>query len=238
MKPYQHVPIEDCQEPLVPIPLADFSVESPPPYHKLGADYGARSPYFLRQTVLEKLQAAQATLQQQHPGWHLHLFDAYRPLTVQAFMVNYTHQELLATRKLDPANLSPAEQEQLWQEVYTFWAVPNADPALPPPHSTGAAIDLTLVDQAGQLLPMGGEIDDIAPHSYPDHYAAAPESATEHRYHQNRSLLNTVMGQAGFLRHPNEWWHFSYGDQFWCWLQQQAGQGDNGCKTARYGRFE
>ena len=22
---------------------------------------------------------------------------------------------------------------------------------------------------------------------------------------------------SGFVQHPNEWWHFSYGDQLWAW---------------------
>ena len=25
------------------------------------------------------------------------------------------------------------------------------------------------------------------------------------------------MRSAGFVRHPNEWWHFSHGDQLWAW---------------------
>lgn len=29
------------------------------------------------------------------------------------------------------------------------------------------------------------------------------------------------MNQAGFVQHPNEWWHFSYGDQLWCWISNQ-----------------
>ena len=30
------------------------------------------------------------------------------------------------------------------------------------------------------------------------------------------------MEQAGFVQHPNEWWHFSYGDQLWSWLRNQG----------------
>ena len=25
------------------------------------------------------------------------------------------------------------------------------------------------------------------------------------------------MTKFGFAQHPNEWWHFSYGDQLWAW---------------------
>ena len=30
------------------------------------------------------------------------------------------------------------------------------------------------------------------------------------------------MEQAGFVQHPNEWWHFSYGDQLWSWLNKKG----------------
>jgi D-alanyl-D-alanine dipeptidase len=38
------------------------------------------------------------------------------------------------------------------------------------------------------------------------------------------------MAAAGFARHPNEWWHFSLGDQLWAWSQGEA--------QAIYGRLE
>ncbi len=60
MKPYQKIPILECGEPLVPIPLEQFAVESPHPYQKVGATYGEASPYLLRQSVLTALVTAQA----------------------------------------------------------------------------------------------------------------------------------------------------------------------------------
>ena len=55
MKPYQTIKIQECHEPLVPIPLELFAIESPHPYQKLGAPYHlseTNSPYFLRQKVI------------------------------------------------------------------------------------------------------------------------------------------------------------------------------------------
>jgi D-alanyl-D-alanine dipeptidase len=39
------------------------------------------------------------------------------------------------------------------------------------------------------------------------------------------------MLEAGFAQHPNEWWHFSHGDQLWAWRtgQTQAIYGRSGC---------
>ncbi len=220
MKPYQHIPIADCGEPLVAIPQGLFALETPHPYEVLGAPYGGRSPYYLRQGVLERLIMAQAMLQQQYPTWRIQIFDAYRPIVVQQFMVDHAFQQLLNQRQLQQATLSTAAQQALWEEVYQFWAVPSHDPATPPPHSTGAAIDVTLIDGAGQPVAMGGVIDELSPRSHPAYYATSSEPQHQH-WQQQRQLLATVMGSAGFLRHPNEWWHFSYGDQMWAWLTRQ-----------------
>ncbi len=233
LKPYQAIPIQDCGEPLVPIPLSEFATETPPPYVLLGADYGDQSPYCLRAGVLAALREAQANLRHIEPGWGLYIFDAYRPLAVQQFMVDYTYGELLRGRSLSPNSLTPPEQAALWQEVYQFWAAPNPDPATPPPHSTGAAIDLTLINAAGEIVPMGGEIDEISVRSHPDYYAH-PQNSPEKTYGHHRRLLRDVMEGAGFRQHPNEWWHFSQGDQLWAWLNQQEHPEIE--YLARYGR--
>ncbi len=221
MKPYQTIIIEDCGESLIPIPLEQFSVETPHPYQKLGASYEARSPYYLRSQVINALTQAQDYLQQQHPGWKIHIFDAYRPVAVQQFMVDYTFQSLLQEKGLALEQLSQPQQDGLWQQVYQIWAVPSDDLATPPPHSTGAAIDITLRDDQGQLLDMGGMIDELSQRSHPNYYADSDDK-TEQIYHQRRELLNQIMTEAGFLRHPGEWWHFSLGDQMWAWQGQKA----------------
>jgi D-alanyl-D-alanine dipeptidase len=230
MKPYQKIPIVECGEPLVPIPLEQFAVESPHPYEKLGAPYGDVSPYYLRQSVLEALIVAQAEIQRRHPDWRIQIFDAYRPVAVQQFMVDYTFAEVVQSQQLTPAALSENQREAIWQEVYKLWAVPSHNLMTPPPHSTGAAIDLTLVDGAGQTLNMGSAIDELSPRSHPDYYANQPELP----YHANRQLLREVMYSAGFRRHPSEWWHFCLGDQMWAWLCNQENSTDT--ITARYGR--
>ncbi|HEY9615587.1 MAG TPA: M15 family metallopeptidase, partial [Microcoleaceae cyanobacterium] len=40
--------------------------------------------------------------------------------------------------------------------------------------------------------------------------------------HHHRQVLSNCLIAAGFTQHPNEWWHFSYGDQMWAWLTNQA----------------
>lgn len=230
MKPYQKIPIQECGEPLVPIPLEQFAVESPHPYEKLGAPYGDTSPYYLRESVIAALITVQAELQQRHADWRIQIFDAYRPVAVQQFMVDHTFAEVVQAQNLDPDTLSDDQRDAIFQQVYQIWAVPSPNPKTPPPHSTGAAIDLTLVDATGQMIDMGSAIDELSPRSHPDYYANQPDKP----YHEHRQLLRNVMYSAGFRRHPGEWWHFCLGDQMWAWLCNQ----DNPTVTvtARYGR--
>ena len=93
------------------------------------------------------------------------------------------------------------------------------------------SVDLTLASAAGAPLAMGGEIDAIGSISEPDHYAekaAADPDGEAALWHQRRQRLAAVMQEAGFARHPNEWWHFSQGDQLWAWSRGEP--------CARYGR--
>lgn len=232
MKPYSRLPIQECGEPLVPIPADRLSLTQPHPYEQLGAPYADRSPFFLRQGVLTQLLAAQAALQTQQPGWRIQVFDAYRPIAVQQFMVDYTFLTTVQAQGQTPESLTPEARQVILEQVYQFWAIPSPDPTTPPPHSTGAAVDVTLVDGDDRPVPMGSEIDELSPRSYPDYFANSSESLAS-LYHAHRQLLWQVMSTAGFERHPNEWWHFSSGDQMWAWLVSQR-QVDRPV-VARYG---
>ncbi|MBP0033790.1 MAG: D-alanyl-D-alanine dipeptidase [Roseofilum sp. Belize BBD 4] len=235
LKPYQQIRIEDHQEPLVPIPLESFAVATPHPYEKLGAPYGDKSPYWLRKTVSDRLLIAQKQLQTHHPGWKIEIFDAYRPIAVQEFMVEYSFIQLAKNQGFNPETLTPEQRQILLEEVYQFWAAPSLDPATPPPHSTGAAVDVTLVDQTGIELNMGSPIDEISARSFPDCYVQG-KTPDEHSYHKHRQLLNRIMEFAGFKRHPREWWHFSHGDQLWVWLKVQEGSWHQQEAIAHYGK--
>ncbi len=220
MRPWASVRIVDDGEPLVPITSEALSFEKPPPYVALGAPYGEWGPWFLRRTVLERLLEAQARLITQRPGWRLHLLDAWRPLAVQAFMVNYTDALL---RREAPELDDVARRER----VLNYWAPPSENPATPPPHSTGAAIDLTLFDAQGRAVNMGSPFDEPTERSHPEYFANATDASGKEA-HVHRQLVSRVMRAAGFVQHPQEWWHFSFGDRAWA--------REHDVEAARYGR--
>jgi D-alanyl-D-alanine dipeptidase len=195
-KPYQQVPIVESGEPLVPIPGETFALVWPHPYTKLHAPYGHKSPFYLRQGVLDRLMGAQACLQASNPGWRIQIFDAYRPIAVQQFMVDYTFQQVVQERGLASATLTDPQRQEIFELVHQFWAVPSLDPATPPPHSTGAAIDVTLVDALGEPVDMGSTIDELSPRSYRDQSggdrtAVPPPSTTPTSRHDPRRISAT-----------------------------------------------
>jgi len=237
LRPWSPIPIDDCGEPLLPLPNGLWRLE-PHPYAAVGAPYGPDAcPFRLRQGVIERLLQAQRDLQREQPSWRLAIFDAWRPLAVQRFMVAHAIAEECRVRGID-ASLPSEALAAVEQEVGRFWAPPSNDPATPPPHSTGAAVDLTLADPEGTPLDLGSPIDAIGAVSEPDHFRGVAADAADEAirrqaliWQERRDRLAGVMLAAGFAQHPNEWWHFSHGDQLWAWRtgQPQAIYGRSGC---------
>ena len=226
LRPWNKIKINECNESLISIPDFIFRLK-PHPYMSLGAPYSnGADPWVLRESVLKRLIDAQQYLTEINPYLQLALFDAWRPVSVQKFMFNYTIQEICKSRGIDINDHSAnGTITEVIKEVSRFWAKPSFNPLTPPPHSTGAAIDLTLADLNGNSLDMGGEIDFIGPKSSPDFYKKNFFNNSNSKYkifHKRRSLLFSVMQHAGFVQHPKEWWHFSYGDQLWSWLSKKG----------------
>ncbi len=194
------VPIQECGEPLVD--LTEYLTK----HHSsirlsVGATYGARSimAYRLRTQAAERLFRAEAYLRKEtHDRLTLQLTDAFRPLALQQqyFLTIWKH---LAFQKVPEA------------EIYKRVTALTADPNRCPPHSTGGAVDLTLVEtKTGREVDMGTRIDDVAnEHLYLWH----PDISSEAR--ASRELLCAAMISAGFAELSREWAHYSYGDQEW-----------------------
>lgn len=234
LRPWSDRRIHECGDPLLALE-PDLLCLRPHPYQSVGAPYGdGANPFCLRRGVRDRLIRAQGLLKELEPGLRLAIFDAWRPIAVQAFMVDHAIAEECTQRGLDPSGVDqPQLREEVRCLVSRFWAPPSDQPSTPPPHSTGAAVDLTLADDQGRPLEMGGAIDAISSVSEPEYYASPasldPDSDAA-RWHRRRCLLASCLASQGFVRHPNEWWHFSYGDQLWAWSTQTT--------VACYGRID
>jgi D-alanyl-D-alanine dipeptidase len=92
------------------------------------------------------------------------------------------------------------------------------------PHDTGAAVDLTLCTETGEELPMGSAAQAGPVESGG---ACATDSQVSARARANRDSLRQALIAAGLVNQPQAWWHWAYGDQFWCYV--------TGAPAARYG---
>lgn len=211
------IPIQPLAEQLVPID-GSCSFFAPHRYVAAGAPYGAHGPFFLREGVAKLLHQAQQVLKQELPGARLKVFDGFRPKAVQIYMRDFEFRNHAGKLGLNLDSIGAAESAQVWELVDAVWARPSDDPQLPTPHSTGAAVDITIVDARGQDISMGSEIDESSPKSLPSYYQRGEEPDAR-RYSENRELLRRIMEGVGFHRLSHEWWHFSYGDQFWALLE-------------------
>lgn len=108
-------------------------------------------------------------------GLKLVLYDCYRPYSFQKVMYDLVN---------DPQYVAP--------------------PGKGSNHNRGAAVDISLADENGELLDMGGAFDDFSEIS---HYDNLNVSKTGKK---NRRLLRNIMTKAGFTPLSSEWWHFDY----------------------------
>ena len=219
----QIIPIADNPESLIDLRDSALLYTEPHPYQALGAPYGSHSPFSIRESILDKLERAQQLLSRTQAEFRLKIHDAYRPIAVQSFMIEHELAQLARQKGLVFDSLDERTRELLRTEVLRFWSPPNEDRACPPPHSTGAAIDLSIVNGAGEPLAMGSAIDHIGDEALPN-YFSDDHSITGRMFVKHRELLYGVMKDSGFCRLPHEWWHFSYGDQVWAlieWLEER-----------------
>lgn len=166
-----------------------------------------RSPHSfrIRKLVAEKLLQAQKTLPQ---GIHFLVYEAYRPLHLQQEYFNEYCGEL--------SRLHPNWNREMILEEASKYVAP---PEIKPPHSTGGAVDVTLISSNGMELVMGTKMNAHPEESNNACYTFAPAISLEER--NNRNLLITALSLVGFVNYPTEWWHWSYGDRYWAFHKRE-----------------
>jgi len=193
---YENVPIHETAEPLVDLSLFPFVLE--PVYFQTGLSSNPKM--YCRKTVANKLLRIQGKLE----GRLCKIWDAWRPRSVQINIYMKFWNEL--SKKYPDWN-----EERLKKEVSVFVTDPTRSKKIPP-HSTGGALDLTLVDSAGKELEMGTGFDHFGPEAAALFYDQRSDSKM---IAENRRLLREAMLSEDFRFDNDEWWHFDFGNQLW-----------------------
>jgi zinc D-Ala-D-Ala dipeptidase len=158
----------------------------------------------VRASVLERLRSASQAL----PGGVSFLvIEGHRSTAEQARRFALRQDRLRESGITDPAELRRL-------------ASAFVSPVEVAPHCAGAALDLTLTGADGAELDMGTAVNGHRTGQEERCPLDAPGLSALAR--RNRDLLSRVMGGAGFINYPTEWWHWSYGDRYWA-LMTNAG---------------
>ena len=161
---------------------------------------GSIKDCYIRSSVYQMLLKAVALLPE---GYGLKIFDAWRPYEVQKFLF---YEQVAVLCKKDGLCI-----EQAKVHAKQFVSYPSIDPYKPFVHSTGGAVDLTIIDENNIELDMGTDFDDFSKMAATDSF----ENSSNEKVKNNRRLLYSVMIKAGFSNYPSEWWHYDFGDSFW-----------------------
>lgn len=142
---------------------------------------------WLRADVRDRLVTA---IDQLPAPFGLAVWDAWRDPRLQAVLHDRVYRD---------GDLAPG-----------FVAYPDPDPRRCPPHATGGTVDLTLTWR-GYALSLGTRFDAFVEQAA----AAALEPDGPALERDLRRLLAKAMSSAGFVPHPQEWWHWEYGTRYW-----------------------
>lgn len=159
-----------------------------------------REPY-LRKSVAERLCDANARLMGR--GLRIQVVEGWRSPLIQRRMYAAVWRQFKAKY--------PDRSDTSLRRIVNQFSAPM-NPRVPPPHTTGGAIDVALTDLEGNPLDM------ISPFELFDDagfYFGAPGLSAAAR--ANRDLLADAMTASGLTNYPSEYWHWSYGDQGWAY---------------------
>ncbi len=205
------IKIVENNEPLVPLNLYPEKIICHPEYFIQEIDK-AMPVLYIREGVYKKLINATKKLPK---GYKFVVYDAYRPVEVQ--------KSLFESYKAKLAKENPSlNDEQLIKMTLNFVSLPSTEPSRPSAHNTGGAIDLTIVDNEGNLLDMGSFFDDMGDIVVTNYFEKKLEQGKnltkkEKQILFNRRLLYNIMIEQGFTNFVNEWWHYDFGNQLWAY---------------------
>lgn len=149
--------------------------------------YDTMQKVFVQIDVARRLAKSQEYLTGRNSNYHLLVYDGLRPISVQW---------------------------EMWNALDTIPALERgrfvSNPRNGSVHNYGAAVDLTICNQARKPLDMGAGYDDMRKIAYPslESEFLATGEITQQQI-DNRKLLRRALKSQGFSNIPTEWWHFN-----------------------------
>jgi zinc D-Ala-D-Ala dipeptidase len=123
-------------------------------------------------------------------GYHIKIYDAYRPQKAVNHFVRWSQGEDAAMKQ----TFYPSMEKAV---LFTDGYISNKSR-----HSRGSTVDLTIVDDNGGEIDMGGYFDML------DTISNYDTNQITDKQHENREYLRSIMEEAGYDSIRTEWWHF------------------------------
>ncbi len=155
---------------------------------------------YARESVAKKLIEATEYLPR---GYKFVIKEAYRPLSLQREFFEDAFKYYIIQYPLK-------SKDEIYKLTCQFVA-----PITVAGHPTGGAIDITL-SKDGVELDMGSGFYE-APIE-PENLSYLLSTYISDHAKANRKILIDCMEKVGFANYPPEWWHWSYGDSYWAFL--------------------
>jgi D-alanyl-D-alanine dipeptidase len=127
----------------------------------------------------------------QSRGLKLKVFDCYRPKRAVAHFLRWA--QAIDDLRRKSTFYPDMDKSALFTDGYV---------SSRSGHSRGSTVDLTIVNEAGEL-DMGTPFDFFSPRSSPSDTHVSAQART------NRALLASAMSRRGFRPYGKEWWHFT-----------------------------
>jgi len=201
------IPIQENNEPLIDLRNQNVLAFGPSPEVPNNTDYTK-----MRKSVYDKLLVAQYTLPD---GIKFRLYEAYRSLKLQKTLFQNRYS---IVQQANPDWTHEAifiETTKLVSPVINLDGSTNV-----PPHSTGAAIDICLIDVNGQCLDMGIALEDWIK-DLDGSFSMTNSTKISEAAQQNRKIMSAALEAVGFVNYPTEYWHWSYGDRYWAYNKHE-----------------
>jgi D-alanyl-D-alanine dipeptidase len=192
------IPVKDNGEKLVDLRMVcpDVEIKLPDFMATENAENQKLAGY-VRESVAQRIKKANSFLPE---GYKLMVRFGYRPLKVQKLVWDRVNKKMSEKYPDWP-------EGRIKKETQKFAAPVDTD--LVPPHTTGATVDLTITGQNGKWVDMGTKLGEFNERTVFEAKGLTEEQA------KNRQILRNAMIKAGFVNYHAEWWHWSYGDQYW-----------------------
>ena len=152
----------------------------------------------VRKSVAEKLAQAADSLPD---GIEIVIIEGFRPMAQQRFMYDEIRKEF--------AKRHPEWSKATLHRITNTMSAPPEDPC-PPPHTTGGAVDLSLMK-----MPARDWLDMTSPFEMDETSAPGDTPGLSEEAQNNRRLLFEALEKTGLTNYLGEWWHWSYGDSGW-----------------------